>query len=532
MSLTLSAILERFGKELEVRSHTPITTEVRNRRIRAVNFTNLLNPAPFLVNQTLILTTGHLLEQRLSPFVAQSYVRNLMIRDVPAVILGPEQLDYSRKANQHALESRLATADYLTHFSGAGTIPILISYDLSFIEMTRVINSMLAEDLAREDMRIANARRRLNMAAFSSTSLEGVTQVLADLLGTWVACFDNNGSLVGLSTQFAAEYERVSGGIPFLVQRMLIKGVKATNVIQRSGGYVCSEAFGVNGNLSGVLVRGRTGESSDAAAPIISHAIFLLEALLHGLSKLQASEQRLNASVLRMLLQGSDLEDVRRVCISPDDLPTAPIIVVCLSTREDAELSSEDIQRVVSVKLRGRKPFIAQYHDHIFLVMHSRDYPFTSLFPDRICIGVSSPHSYQDFAVGCDEAEQALLDAKQTGRQVVKYQPMHDIADVFDFLMTTYDNQHVEHEEIAALRKYDALNGTHIAKSLTTWLNCNGSWSRAAAELGIHRHTLEHHIAKAADVMQLDLHDTPTRIALWFALQKPRQKPQQKPRSS
>lgn len=54
--------------------------------------------------------------------------------------------------------------------------------------------------------------------------------------------------------------------------------------------------------------------------------------------------------------------------------------------------------------------------------------------------------------------------------------------------------------------------------SLRCWLAHHGRYDPAAAELGIHRNTLRNRIAAIAELLQVDLDDTTTRMRLWFAL--------------
>lgn len=520
MSVTLGDVLQHFGRSLQIRSASRLGYRLQERAIQAVSFTNLINPAPFLSNQTLILTTGNLLEQKLNPFTARSYLRNMMIRDVPAVILGPEQLDYSRKANVDALERRMATADYLSTFEGARKVPIIVSSNLAFIEMTRAINSMIEVDAAQEELVVSDAKRQLNLAAFSSTSIPAITDTLETLLGTWVMCFDNSASMVGASPLCDSQASGNTDGIQFQVHRLLLKGSKATHEMHRSHGFARAESFGPTGKLLGVLVHGRTNIHSTVVQHIVSHAIFLLEALLQGLNSVNDSEHRLNSAILRLLLSGSDAEVARTITIHRDDLPEEPFVVAEVTQKAESKDDNARIRRAVSLNSRGEKPFLASYHHRTLLLLRNKEYPFTSMFPEGCIAGVSSPTSYENLKQGIREAEQCLEEARHSDKRVVRYQAIRDITDVTDYLQRCYDRLNSSKDAITMLDTYDVENHTTISDSLRCWLDCNCSWSKAAARLGIHRHTLQHHVSKASELLDVDFADARTRIAIWFCLQQ------------
>ncbi|MDP3891989.1 helix-turn-helix domain-containing protein, partial [Nocardioides sp.] len=51
------------------------------------------------------------------------------------------------------------------------------------------------------------------------------------------------------------------------------------------------------------------------------------------------------------------------------------------------------------------------------------------------------------------------------------------------------------------------------------WLENNGQWDPAAAQLGVHRHTLRHRIRRAEQLLDRPIDSPSTRAELWLALQ-------------
>ena len=65
---------------------------------------------------------------------------------------------------------------------------------------------------------------------------------------------------------------------------------------------------------------------------------------------------------------------------------------------------------------------------------------------------------------------------------------------------------------------YDAENGSRLVDSIEAFLHHNGQWESAAAQLGVHRHTLRNRMDKAAELIGRDLDSAHTRSELWIAL--------------
>jgi purine catabolism regulator len=66
----------------------------------------------------------------------------------------------------------------------------------------------------------------------------------------------------------------------------------------------------------------------------------------------------------------------------------------------------------------------------------------------------------------------------------------------------------------------DPVGGADLLGSLRTWLAHHGQLQPAAAELGVHRHTLRHRMARVEELLGRPLASPQTRMDLWFALQR------------
>ena len=55
-------------------------------------------------------------------------------------------------------------------------------------------------------------------------------------------------------------------------------------------------------------------------------------------------------------------------------------------------------------------------------------------------------------------------------------------------------------------------------ESLAAWLARHGQWDAAAADLGVHRHTLRYRMQRVEELLGRSLDDADLRAELWLAL--------------
>jgi len=57
-----------------------------------------------------------------------------------------------------------------------------------------------------------------------------------------------------------------------------------------------------------------------------------------------------------------------------------------------------------------------------------------------------------------------------------------------------------------------------LVESLFAWLSRHGQWDTAAADLGVHRHTLRYRMRRVEELLGRSLDDPDLRAELWVAL--------------
>lgn len=527
MALTLSTIFHHFGRNLDTTSLFGLSETTLSKSVNAVNFTNLINPSPFIANKTLILTTGYLLERDLNRYTALSYLRNLTVRDVPAVIIGPEEINFSKKADMSFSRKCKRLAEFLSQSEvSVGTrIPIFVSHDISFIEMSKYINSLIAQDANRQINTIAAAKQVLSKTAFEANNASPVFSKLESQLHTWALCFDSQGMLLSHSESFEQHYGQHYNIVQKQVRKLLYGNRKSACEIEKNGFYAHLESFGQSGDLSGVLVHGRTSADSQYAQQLIAHVLFLMDSFFQGLNKLHLEMEHLNSTLLTMLFAGVDVNKVREIGPIFDSMPREPFLLIALCAQPNSDsskgtLDSYRIQKRAALATRGAKMFLAEFKGSTVLLMENGDYAFESVFESSIYAGISRPSLYTNIQQAYDEAVQALEEAVATEhRHIVRFTPLRDLNDVGELMLRSYRDHHTDVSPLTPLFEYDADNGTQLAVTLRCWLNEGCSWDKTGRALDIHRHTAQIRVERAASILGVDINDTHMRVALWVGLE-------------
>ncbi|MEO3977349.1 PucR family transcriptional regulator [Streptomyces sp. CAU 1734] len=133
-----------------------------------------------------------------------------------------------------------------------------------------------------------------------------------------------------------------------------------------------------------------------------------------------------------------------------------------------------------------------------------------------IVLGLSAPTGPIAAAGAYKQAEQALSVARRRGRALVEHEELATgsilplLAD--DAVRAFADGM------LRALYEHDATGRGDLVASLRAWLSRHGQWDAAAAELGVHRHTLRYRMRRVEEILGRSLDDADVRMELWLAL--------------
>lgn len=135
---------------------------------------------------------------------------------------------------------------------------------------------------------------------------------------------------------------------------------------------------------------------------------------------------------------------------------------------------------------------------------------------DELVIGLSAPAGPIAAAAAYRQAEEALSVARRRGRMLVEHEQVAAgsvlplLAD--DAVRAFADGM------LRALHEHDATGRGDLVASLRAWLSRHGQWDAAAADLGVHRHTLRYRMRRVEEILGRSLDDPDVRMELWLAL--------------
>lgn len=137
----------------------------------------------------------------------------------------------------------------------------------------------------------------------------------------------------------------------------------------------------------------------------------------------------------------------------------------------------------------------------------------------RVVVGISSVVSMADLRGAVHEADHALeLGENQQGRtrvvaceEVAVHQLL--LAGVPDELRRA-----LRRRVLGPVFDYDAQHDGNLIATLTAFLDCSGSWAKAASLLHVHVNTLRYRIARIEELIGVDLSDFGQRVDVYLAL--------------
>lgn len=135
---------------------------------------------------------------------------------------------------------------------------------------------------------------------------------------------------------------------------------------------------------------------------------------------------------------------------------------------------------------------------------------------DALVIGVSAPTGLAATAVAFKQAAQALSVARRRGAPLVEHE---DVAAGSVLPLLADDAVRAFADGLLrSLYEHDANGRGDLVASLRAWLSRHGQWDAAAAELGVHRHTLRYRMRRVEEILGRSLDDPDVRMELWLAL--------------
>ncbi|MFJ9953094.1 PucR family transcriptional regulator [Kitasatospora sp. NPDC091207] len=491
------------------------------RPVRWVHTSELDDPTPFLEGGELLLTTGIKLGRTAARL--QAYVHRLADAGVVGLGLGVGL-------------SHTEVPQPLVDAAAQRGLPLLrVPEPTPFIAISKVVSAALAAEQYEAVTTSFEAQEELTRAALGKDGTTAVVRRLAARLGGWAALYDGSGALSVVAPDWAA---RRAGRLAAEVDRLRRRPAPSSAALQgRSPGidtadedYVVVQSLGADRRARGFLAVGTEDRITPTERYVLNAAVALLTLTLERSRELRQAEERMGAALLRMVLAG-EVATARQVAAGLfGGLPEGTVRVMVAGAGQGvdaAEALGELGDRAEQAGARvGEKLLVAREeggaHGPRLMVL-----ALDNGAVHRACLGaveeheglslgVSAPAALEEAGTANAQAERALAVALRGGRRSVD----HEEVGAGSLLPLLGEDAVTAFAEglLRPLRDHDRTARGDLVASLRAWLSRHGQWDAAAADLGVHRHTLRYRMRRVEELLGRSLDDTDVRMELWLAL--------------
>lgn len=495
--LTVERLLAEVGLELAT-GHSSASAAVR-----WVHLTELGDPTPWLTGGELLLTTGIALDGEEHQ---RAYVERLVAHGIAGLGLG---VGFTHRSLPTALVAAAKEHD----------LPLFeVPYELPFIAVTERAFAHLVSEQYAALRRSTEIQERLERLVLEERGLDSVMAMVAEVIGGSATVLGARGAPIASSgplapEEFAALAEAVAGH--GTVGGSLRERALVLPVVGRDRAPAQAWIAGVCGAPLGDFERLILQQSATVVA---------LELMRVRIAR--DTERRLAGDVLAEALTGRLHPEELAARLRPFGLGEE-VAVLAFATGDpvaaepllDAALARADVRSLVAIRGTLLCAIVdAGGRDPIELAATMR----ASLATERgtVRAAASRAASAQSLRRSFHEARCALEAVRFTNGNAPEVASHRDLGS-FHLLLSLQDDE--------ALRSYcdSVLEGVvegdpdyadELMRSLDAYLEHNGHWERAAAQIFCHRHTLRYRIRRVEELTNRSLSNPRDRIEFWLAL--------------
>ncbi|MEZ0096216.1 PucR family transcriptional regulator [Streptacidiphilus sp. EB129] len=506
-TVTLSALVAIPGLNLTVLAGA----QQLERPVRWVHTSELDDPVPYLEGGELLLTTG--LKLGKSKDRLRRYVHRLADAGVAGLGIG---VGLSYDEVPAALVEAAAERE----------LPLLeVPRATPFIAISKAVTAALAAEQYQAVTTSFEAQEELTRAALGKDGTAALVRRLAARLGGWAALYDASGAVVVAAPDWAA---RRANRLRPEVERLRSRPAPSSAALQNEQqdqdtvvqDTVVLQSLGADRRARGFLAVGTEDRLTPSERYVLNAAVALLTLTLERSRDLRRAEERMRTALLRLVLAG-EIGTAREVS-GPllGGLPEGPVRVLLAEAKDDSLSVLGDLAEQAATRA-GEPLLLAPDGPRLVLlalddgVVH-RECVTAAQNLDALCLGISAPTTPEAAAAAYAQAERALAVALRSGRRSVD----HDEVGTGSLLPLLADEAVVAFADalLRPLREHDRTSRGDLEASLKAWLSHHGQWDAAAADLGVHRHTLRYRMRRVEELLGRTLDDTDVRMELWLAL--------------
>ncbi|MEV6330881.1 PucR family transcriptional regulator [Streptomyces sp. NPDC051909] len=519
MPPTLASLVQHSALKLTVRAGE----DRLDTPVRWAHVSELADPVPYMEGGELLLTTALTLDAE-DPEAMRRYVRRLL----GAGVVG---LGFAVGVNYEDIPGALLEAAREEH------LPLLeVPRRTPFLAISKAVSAAIAADQYRAVTAGFEAQRELTRAALAEGPDAVVARLAAHVDG-WAALYDTSGTVIAVSPDWAA---RRAARLTPDVERLRERPAPASAVVGGTDDRIELQSLGTGRRVRGALAVGTGAPLGTAERYAVHSAIALLTLTTERSRSLQAAEQRLGAAVLRMLLAGQPdharavagdlygglLDAPFRLLIAEPAGAEAkgaqeakegesPLAVLA-ETLETAAARAGESALTVPEGPEGGERLVVLAGDGGAVVTACEGYASREAEEAGLVVGLSAPTGPIAAAAAYKQAEQSLSVARRRGRALVEHEELA-AGSVLPLLADDAVRAFAD-GLLRALYEHDATGRGDLVASLRAWLSRHGQWDAAAADLGVHRHTLRYRMRRVEEILGRSLDDADVRMELWLAL--------------
>ena len=509
-----------------------------DRSVEAVYIGDLEDPTPWMVEGSLLLTTGPRFEE--DPTSAARLVE--LLKQSGMVGVGVAITPYVR-----AIPMEMVTA------ADREELPLLrVPEGTPFREVTGyVFNALSSRDMHRLRRSVALQKQLLEVL-LAEQDPSGLVRRVGELLGASMLLFAASGQLMGSSVTAVERRSADFARDAWSAYKTVLAAGAPRSVLDVRGRHVAFREVRTDGAVEQVLMAAYPAGTliSEFADEAFTFAQRLLEVEATTGRNVALVRRRTRAGLLDMLMHGrgaaSELaerlyhhgiepaESWRMMAFSVgapggsrrDHPSVADAMADALLGTVD-RLLEERRMPFLSRRSRGQVLVLAPLSDcedtaavRGFLagVVESAE---ARLRAERIDAGVSSALSGLDLVPrAAGQARLALRHAGLAGGETPRVVAFDDLGHRYRMLDSLPDDQLQEMEDavVGRLREADRLGRSDLLRTLETYLACGGSAAATAAALYVHRNTLRKRLARIEQVLGVDLDTAGGRVEAYLGV--------------
>lgn len=512
MPLTLASLAHHSSLKLTVLA----TGDRLDAEVRWVHTSELDDPGPYLEGGELLLTTGLKLDIG-NPDALAAYVGRL----AAAKVVG---LGFGVGVGHDEVPPALVTA------AAEAGLPLLeVPRATPFIAISKAVSASIAADQYQAVTAGFEAQRELTRAALAPDGTAALLARLAAHLDGWAALYDASGAVLAAAPDWAG---RRAARLIGEIDRLREMPAPASAAVAGPAGTedrVELQSLGTGRRPRGYLAVGTEERLTPAARYVVHAAVALLTLSLEQSRALQEAQGQLAAALLRMLLAGQP-DHARSVAGRLyGTLLDAPVRLLMVQGADaPAEPADPDeplavlAERVEGAAQRAGEPLLAVREGARLILLGAEGASALGTAVERVeaedalAAGLSAPVEADAVPTAHRQAEGALAVALRRGLHLVEHGEV-GAGSVVPLLADDAVRAFAE-GLLRPLREHDATSRGDLVASLTAWLSRHGQWDAAAADLGVHRHTLRYRMRRVEEILGRSLDDPDVRMELWLAL--------------